>query len=47
MEDGKYWFVNYCEYSKWADVTVIKDVSEDSVEPVLEKLFDYFGVPTV
>ena len=47
MEDGTYWFVNYDEYSKWASVDQIKNVSEEQVEPVLEKLFSIFGSPIV
>ena len=32
MNEGKYWFVNYCVYTNWADVTEIKDVSVYSIE---------------
>ena len=45
MDDGRYWFVNYCEYTKWASVEIVKSVSQDSIEPILVSLFDHFGVP--
>ena len=45
MDDGRYWFVNYCEYTKWASVEIVKNVSQDSIEPILVSLFDHFGVP--
>ena len=45
MPDGKYWFVNSCDYSKWVDVTRIRSVSFDCVEPVLSKLFNKIGIP--
>lgn len=47
MDDGAYWFVNICEYTRWATVDKIKSVSFESVEPLLEKLFDLFGNPLV
>ena len=45
MDDGFYWFVNYCEYSKWASVERVNSTSSDAIEPILENLFDHFGVP--
>jgi glycogen debranching enzyme len=45
MDDGFYWFVNYCEYSKWASVERVSSTSSDAIEPILENLFDHFGVP--
>jgi transposase InsO family protein len=45
MDDGRYWFVNYCEYTKWASVEIVKSVSQDAIEPILVSLFDHFGVP--
>ena len=45
MKDGTYWFVNYCEYSRWASVDNIKAVSIDQVQPRLEQLFGLLGTP--
>jgi hypothetical protein len=45
MDDGCYWFVNYCEYTKWASVEKVKSTSQEAIEPVLVNLFDHFGVP--
>ena len=45
MRDGNYWFVNYCEYSRWANVDMVKSVSMDQVEPKLEQLFGILGIP--
>jgi transposase InsO family protein len=45
MPDGNYWFVNSCDYSKWLDITRIKSTSFDSIEPVLNKLFNKMGIP--
>ncbi len=47
MEDGTYWFVNYCEYSRWASVHHIKRLNLDTVVPVLKELFSVFGVPLI
>ena len=47
MEDGQYWFVNLCEYTRWASVEKIKSVSFEAVKPVLEKLCDTFGNPLI
>ena len=47
MEDGNYWFVNYCEYSKWVHIEMIRTNDENHIERVLEPLFDNFGVPVV
>ena len=47
MDDGSYWFVNLCEYTRWASVDQVESVSFESVQPILEKLFDTFGNPLV
>jgi hypothetical protein len=47
MADGRYWFVNHCEYSRWASVDQITATSFELVKPVLEQLFVTFGVPVV
>ena len=38
LKDGSYWFVNYCEYSKWAHVAKVCTTNEDNIEKVLEPL---------
>ena len=35
------------EYSRWASVERVKSVSEDDLEPVLDKLFSIFGAPVI
>ena len=45
MNDESYWFVNYCEYSRWANVYTLKSVAFDSVQPRLERLFGILGTP--
>ena len=47
MSDGKYWFVNHCDYSRWATVDEINSCSYECVKPVLEKLFTTFGTPEI
>jgi hypothetical protein len=45
MTDGCYWYVNHCEYSRWASVDRIRATSFECVKPILEHLFITFGVP--
>ena len=45
MTVGCYWYVNHCEYSRWASVDRIRATSFECVKPVLEHLFVTFGVP--
>jgi hypothetical protein len=47
MTDGKYWFVNHCDYSRWASVDQISSTSFECVRPVLDGLFVTFGIPTI
>ncbi len=47
MDTGLYWFVNYCDYSRFVFVDEIKSVAMDHVQPVLEKLFSLFGTPNI
>ncbi len=47
MADGKYLFVNHCDYSRWASVDTIKATSFEQVKPVLERLFTTFDKPDV
>ena len=52
MKDGSYWFVNYCEDSKWVNVEKVRTTYKDNIktednERVLGQLFDYLGVPIV
>lgn len=47
LEDGTYWTVHHCDYSRFIFVDKIKSTSMDHVQPVLEKLFTMFGVPKV
>jgi hypothetical protein len=44
-EDGTYYFVNFDKHSRNVFVKNIKSVAECHVIPVLEELFDMFGVP--
>ena len=43
MRDGTYWFVNYCEYSRWSSVDTVRSVRMDLVQPKLEQLFGFLG----
>jgi hypothetical protein len=47
MRDGTYWFVNYCEYSRWVAVNSISTTSMAAVQRVLDELFGVFGAPSV
>ena len=47
MEDGRYWFHNGDEYSRWGSVEEICATNELEVEKVLDKLFTTFGAPAV
>jgi hypothetical protein len=47
MDDGSYWYVNHCDYSRWAQVDRITATSEDQVEPILDNLFSIFGSPEI
>jgi hypothetical protein len=47
MDDGKYWMVNYCDYSRYVFVHTLKSVAMDYVQPILEELFSMFGTPQV
>ena len=46
FRSGGYWFVNICEYSRWADVTSIRSTGFDSVSAALDNLFAKLGTPT-
>jgi hypothetical protein len=45
MPDGRYWFVNSCDYSKWVHVVKLRSVAFEGVELELEKLFNKMGIP--
>ena len=47
MEDGRYWFHNGDEYSRWGGVEEICATNEVEVEKVLDKLFTTFGAPVI
>ena len=47
IDDGWYFNVIFDEYSRWASVERVKSVSEDDLEPVLDKLFSVFGAPVI
>ena len=44
LDNGRHWFVNFCEHSRWATVHEISATSSGCVEPVLEDIFSTFGV---
>lgn len=43
MADGRYWFVNYDEYSRWTTVDDVSSCSFDQVKQVLETIFSLIG----
>jgi hypothetical protein len=45
MSDGKHWFVNYDEYSRWIAVDQISTTSFEEVKKVLDNPFNIFGPP--
>ena len=47
LDNGHYYMVNHCDYSRWASVDEIKTCSWEQVQPVLERLFTTFGAPLV
>jgi len=47
MDDGCYWFVNTCDYSRYVFLDRIKSVAMDHVQPVLVELFTMFGTLTI
>ena len=44
LRDGTYYFINYCEYSRWVSVEKIATVSFEASRPVLEDLFSTKGI---
>jgi len=47
MDDGVYWMVNYCDYSRYVLVHKIKSTAMEYVQPVLVELFTMFGTPKI
>ena len=45
MDNGKYWYVNTCLYSRWFEVHEIASVAAEEVIPCLKQLFTTFGIP--
>ena len=45
LDDGIYWFVNICEYSRWVTVHEIRNTKAQIVIPILEELFATYGTP--
>lgn len=47
MDDGKYWFVNHCHYSRYIFVDELRSVAMDTVEVVLKSFFSLMGTPLI
>ncbi|CAF1066788.1 unnamed protein product [Brachionus calyciflorus] len=47
MEDGSYWYVNFCSYSQFFEVTHLYSISAGVVTFKLDALFTLLGIPKV
>jgi hypothetical protein len=47
MNDGKYWYVNHCDYSRWASVDMIATTSFNETSSALNNLFAMFEAPLI
>ena len=47
LDDGTYWFVNICEYSRFPLVDKITSTAAIKVIPLLRHIFSVFGTPDI